>query len=394
LGEELVRVAVVRGAENINVTELGMYAQLKRYGHHVELICSDWTWVTESDAGMPERRLHPPSLAGRVSKTLAGGYLVGRVSPYRYVHQYLRGLHRAVSDFDVLSPVDLGHPTSYQAVQERRFGKKVLLYCAENVPYNWPHDRPMREHYDAVLDGADHFLALTEGAKRVLTAQGVKEERISRLNVGVDVEYWRPAEARPPRAPGPLRLLFVGRLHWQKGLQWVFEALELTRVPYELTVVGRGPDEARLRWLLEQRARRGNPTIRDRVRIISQRVSNDELRRLRQAADLQLVPSVPTSSWREQMNFAMLEGLSCGLPAIASDTGGIPEAVQDGTEGWLVVPDSPTELAAAIEGAAAAGSEQLGKMGLAARERIVRDFHLEKQGARLAEIVQSKISSQ
>jgi len=387
-----VKIGVVRGAENINVTELGMYAQLGRYGHHVELVCSDWTWVTEADAGMPERRLRPPWLAGRITRTVAGGFLVGQVSPYRYLHQYLRGFHRAVADFDVLSPVDLGHPTSYQSVQERKFGKKVLLYCADNIPFNWPHDRPLREHYDAVLDGADHFLALSEGAKRTLRSEGVGEPRISRLNVGIDVDYWKPSDAAVARRPGePLRILFVGRLQWHKGLQSVFEALELVTIPFELTVIGRGPEEPRFRWLLEQRARRGNPTLRERVRFVTERVSREELLHHRQSADVQVVPSIPNSLWREQMNFAMLEGLSCGLPAIASDSGGIPEAVTDGVHGWLFAPDNPVEMAAAID-RAAGDVPGRHRMGAAARDRIVNEYRLETQGAALAEIVRTKLS--
>ncbi|HTT46013.1 MAG TPA: glycosyltransferase family 4 protein [Thermoplasmata archaeon] len=387
-----VKVGVVRGAENINVTELGMYARLRQYGYSVELVCSTRTWVTEADAGMPARRLPPPPVSGRVAKTFAGGFLIGQVSSYRYLHQFLRGFHKAVADLDVLSPVDLGHPTSYQSILERRYGKKVLLYCADNIPYNWPHDRPLRDHYEAVLDGADHFLALSDGAQRTLLAQGVRAERISRLNVGVDVAFWSPAAVPSERTDGPLRLLFVGRLHWQKGLQTVLEAMELTRSPAELTVLGRGPEEARFRWLLEQRARRGNPQLRERVHFVTERVSAEALRRLRQESHVQLVPSIPTPSWREQMNFAMLEGLACGVPAIASETGGIPEAITDGREGLLVPPDQPLAWANAIDRIAA---DEVGRrrMSAAARARIVSDYDLEKQGAALAEILRVKMGT-
>ena len=388
----MTRIGVVRGAENINVTELGMYARLKEFGHHVELICSTRTWVTDAVAGMPERRLPPPPISGRVARSLPGGFLIGQVSPYRYIHQYLRGFHRAVQDLDVLSPVDLGHPTSYQAILERKHGKRVLLYCAENVPFNWPHDRPLREHYDRVLDEADHFLALTEGARRTLSAEGVARGRISRLNVGIDVSYWKPRESPVERSPGPLRALFVGRLHWQKGLQTVFEALEQSVSPVELTVIGRGPLERRIHWLLEQRARRGNPTLLERVRFVRDRVTPDALLEYRRSADVQIVPSIPTDLWREQMNFAMLEGLACGVPAIASQTGGIPEAVTDGQEGLLVAPDDPTGLAAAID--RVVGDPELRRrMGQAARARIVREYNVENQARFLAGIVHAKFPS-
>ena len=387
----MARIAVVRGGENINVTELGMFARLTGFGHHVELVCSSRTWVTESDAGMPERRLPPPPVSGRIAKTRSGGFLIGQVSPYRFLHQYLRGFHRAVRDYELLSPVDLGHPSSYQSILERKYGKRVLLYCAENIPFNWPHDRPLREHFERVLDESDHFLATTEGVRRALKAQGVGESRIHRLNVGIDVSFWRPAVSKAVASPGALRVLFVGRLHWQKGLQTVFEALEQCTSPVELTVIGRGPEEPRLRWLLDQRSRRGNPALRGRVRFVSHRVSQEELLRFRQSADVQLVPSIPTSQWREQMNFAMLEGLSCGVPAIATRTGGIPEAVADGIEGLLVSPDSPEELAVALD--QMAGNPELRqRMRIAARHRIEREFNLETQARSLADLLRYKLA--
>lgn len=385
-------IGVVRGAENINVTELGMYAQLLQHGFEVQLVCSAWTWVTEADAGMPQRRLSPPPLSGRLARTVPGGFLIGQVSPYRYLHQYLRGFHRAVADLDVLSPVDLGHPTSYQSILERKYGKKVLLYCAENIPFNWPNDRPLREHYDAVLDGADHFLALSQGAQQALKSQGVRAERISRVNVGVDTSFWKPAATPKSTPSNRLQLVFVGRLHWQKGLQTLLEALELATAHVDLTVIGTGPDEAHIRWLLDQRARRGNPELKSHVRFVPERVSREELLRYRQVADVQVVPSIPTSQWREQMNFAMLEGLSCGVPVIASNTGGIPEAVTHGSEGLLVAPDNPPELAAGID-RLAADSDTRREMGLRARERMVREFNLVRQGELLAGVVREKVLS-
>lgn len=107
---------------------------------------------------------------------------------------------------------------------------------------------------------------------------------------------------------------------------------------------------------------------------------------------MQLVPSIPTPSWREQMNFAMLEGLACGVPAIASETGGIPEAITDGREGLLVPPDQPLAWANAIDRIAA---DEVGRrrMSAAARARIVSDYDLEKQGAALAEILRVKMGT-
>ena len=383
-----VRFTVVRGVERINFPELGMYAALRHEGFEPELLCSTRSRVTEADVGMPIRRLPLPPIASRLAPTLVGGYLIGRVSPYRYYHQYLRGFHRAVRSADVLCPVDLGHPTSYQSVEERRFGKKVVVQCWDNIPFNWPEDRPIREHYEAVLDGADHFLALTEDSRRALRAMGVAEERVSRVNIGVDVDFWRPADA-PHEDREPTKLLFVGRLDWAKGLHTVIEALDLVRAPVHLTVVGSGAQESRLRWLIESRQKRGKGVRPGSVEFLGPRFG-EELRKLRQSADAQVVPSIPTPQWREQMNQAMLEGLACGLPAIASRTGAIPEALADRENGLLVPPDSPVDWARAIDDLAEHPDDRR-RMAQRARERVVEEYALARQGRLLAAVLHEKV---
>jgi glycosyltransferase involved in cell wall biosynthesis len=381
------RFAVIRGNERFNHSELGMYAELRGEWFEPELICPRRCFVTEAEAGMPITRLSIPFFAGRFSTTLPGGYLLGRISPYRHHNHVLVGFHRAVRSADVLCPADLGHPTSFQSVQERRFGKKVLVQCWENIPFNWPHELPVREHYEAVLDGADHFLALTEDARRALRSMGVRDERISRVNIGLRLDYWKPRD-RAEKTSGPLELLFVGRLTWAKGVQTVLEAIDLLAVPLRLTVVGYGEEEGRLRWLIEQRARRGSTVLAKSVRFLGPRWGA-ELVALRQEADVQVAPSIPTSGWREQMNQSLLEGFACGLPAIASESGAITESLSDHENGLLVPPDAPAKLAAAIQ-YLNDHPEERRRMGQRARERMEQDYNLPLQTKRLASVLRTK----
>ncbi|HTZ61063.1 MAG TPA: glycosyltransferase family 4 protein [Thermoplasmata archaeon] len=382
------RIAVVRGVEQVNAGELGVYAELGKAGYAVELLCSTKSRITEAEARMPVRRRPPPALAGRIARTTAGGFLVGLVSPYRYYHQYLTGFSAAVRDVDVLCPVDLGHPTSYQALEQQRFGKRVVVQCWEDIPFNWPHNRPLAQHFEAVLDRADHFLAFSRDAAKTLGAMGVGADRLSQVNIGLDLGYWRPDP--PARADGgPLRALFVGRLQWAKGVQTIIEAMDALRVAVEVTIVGAGPDEARLRWLIEQRRRRGRPAASQAIRFVGPQFGADLLR-LRQSMDVQIVPSIPTPQWREQLNQSMLEAMACGLPPIASNSGAIPEAVTDGDNGWLFGADRPDELADRLERAAADPAERA-RRGASARARMEREYELVHQGARLAEIFRTKV---
>ena len=382
------RVAVVRGVERVLPGELGVYSELPKYGYEVRLVCSTRSSITEAEARMPIRRCPPPALAGRLTRTVPGGFLVGLVSPYRYYHQYLRGFSAAVRDANILCPVDLGHPSSYQSILERARGKRVSVHCWEDIPFNWPHNRPLAEHFEAVLDAADHFLAYTRDAERALRAMGVRSERVSQMNLGLDLNYWKPASAPPPPSD-VLRVLFVGRLHWSKGVHTVIEAIDQVRSPVEVTVVGAGPEDARLHWLVEQRRRRGNTTVARSIRFLGPRYG-DELLRLRQSMDVQVVPSIPTPQWREQMNHSLLEGLACGLPAIVTHSGALTEPVTDGDNGWVVPPDHPGELAAAFERAAADPADRV-RRSQSARRRMEAEYELVRQGRALAEILRTKV---
>ncbi len=65
-------------------------------------------------------------------------------------------------------------------------------------------------------------------------------------------------------------------------------------------------------------------------------------RRLR-ASDALLVPSLD-----EGLPTVVLEAMACGVPVVATDCGGVSEALTDGVEGFLVPPREPEALAAAL----------------------------------------------
>lgn len=79
------------------------------------------------------------------------------------------------------------------------------------------------------------------------------------------------------------------------------------------------------------------------------------------AADVQVLASV-----REQFGLVLVEGMACGLPAIAVDRFGPGEIVDDGRTGWLVEPDDERALADAIVAAVDDGEER-SRRGIAAR---------------------------
>jgi glycosyltransferase involved in cell wall biosynthesis len=88
---------------------------------------------------------------------------------------------------------------------------------------------------------------------------------------------------------------------------------------------------------------------------------HDALPAFLNAADAQVLASV-----REQFGLVLVEGMACGLPAIAVDRFGPGEIVEDGRTGWLVGPDDEQALTEAIVAAVDDGEERA-RRGIAAR---------------------------
>ena len=88
---------------------------------------------------------------------------------------------------------------------------------------------------------------------------------------------------------------------------------------------------------------------------------------LLRASDVVVLPSV-----NESFGQVLVEGMACGLPAIAADRGGPAEIIDDGETGWLVVPDDLADLERAILEAAANAEERRRRGSLARRAVLAR----------------------
>jgi glycosyltransferase involved in cell wall biosynthesis len=83
--------------------------------------------------------------------------------------------------------------------------------------------------------------------------------------------------------------------------------------------------------------------------------------------------AVVLASVREQFGSVLVEGMACGLPAIAVDRLGPTDIVRSGQTGWLVAPDDEAALAGALAEAIAHPEERL-RRGAAARRDVVARF--------------------
>lgn len=190
---------------------------------------------------------------------------------------------------------------------------------------------------------------------------------------GVDLDLW---DAPPAAAPEPPHFVFVGRLIALKGVDLLIEAFERLTMPAKLTIVGDGPERARL----EECAARNSAAARIAFPGF---LPQPEIRDILANATALVLPSL-----RECGGAVILEAFACRRPAIATDWGGPQDYVTPET-GVLVAPESRESFIAGLAAAMqrlAAHPEEVRRMGEAARARVEAHFTWRAKAARIAEI--------
>lgn len=169
-----------------------------------------------------------------------------------------------------------------------------------------------------------------------------------------------------PRADGPWRVLFVGRLVEQKGVDILLEAarcLQKARHDFVMQIVGDGP----LRHALQERVE--SMALTDCVKFLGPKAP-ETVGDAFLHADIFVLPSR-----YEGMPGVLLQALAYGVPVIATRVSGSEDVVSDDV-GWLVRGDDAAALTAAFEQAFRVGREGLRAMGALGRELAERTYDM------------------
>lgn len=181
------------------------------------------------------------------------------------------------------------------------------------------------------------------------------------VHCGVDPTVYQP---RPPRLPGPVRFLTVGRLHPIKGYPQLLRACRELRdrgLVWRLRMVGDGPE----RESLQRSARELGLT--DMIEFAGP-VSQDAIQEHYDWADAMVM-----SSFMEGVPVVLMEAMAKQLGVIAPRVGGIPELVAEGVHGLLVPPGSVADLADAMA-VLAENPALAAQHGIAGRQRVIDSF--------------------
>ena len=192
----------------------------------------------------------------------------------------------------------------------------------------------------------DHVVAVSENTRQVeLRATGVPQDKVSVVHNCIDVaryELTKSLDRNKIRAgldisKDAFLLGAVGRLHHQKGLFFLLDALLKIKnsiEQVELLFIGEGD----LKNDLEAHAE--SIGVSGLTKFTGPRTDIPEILR---AFDIFVLPSL----W-EGLPLALLEAMASGLPVIATDVGGIPEVVIDRETGLLIQPSNSQAIADAV----------------------------------------------
>lgn len=211
------------------------------------------------------------------------------------------------------------------------------------------------------------FVCPSEDAKAELLQAGIPAEKLRKIPNGVDTEFFQPAspseksEWRKSRGWGnETTVLYVGRLEEEKGTHILLEAWSSLPKDCRLVLVGDGRWRDRVKETLAR-----HPNIRWEG-------TSSDVRSYLRAADVFVMPSLS-----EGLPNSLLEAMSCGLPSVASWTGGIKDLLREGREGLTVAPGDPQALRSALLKACQDKTWREGAAS-AARERILESFSLSR----------------
>lgn len=239
------------------------------------------------------------------------------------------------------------------------------------------------------LHGTDVRLAKTVGVAKPLFAHVLKHSAAV-----TTVSRWLKEETEalvpsvhPTVAPMPVatdlfspgnsrdgkRLLFVGRLNDQKGVEHLLHAMSSMKTQVSLDVVGDGPNREALKQLAQQLGTASRIEWHGAL-------PQSALPARYQRASALVVPSVD-----EGLGLVAVEALLCETPVVAFDSGGLRELIQHEKTGLLVKPGDRAALAGALDDLLSrdARGSQLGRAG---RIYALSAFAPESAARRYAEI--------
>lgn len=235
----------------------------------------------------------------------------------------------------------------------------------------------------------DRFIVVSEKLKKTLIYKHkINPEKVVTICNGIEVDEYKPNAkevrssreghvAQRGRQESGVRREFalardvpvigaIGRLVWQKGFEYLIEAVPEVLKEYpdaRFLIVGEGPLKDKLK------VKSGELRVEDNVIFTGFR---SDIKEILSAIDILVAPSL-----LEGFPMITLEAMAMAKPIIATNIDGITEQITDGIEGILIEPKSASAISEAVKHLVD-NPDYARLLGRKAREKVVRDFSVHK----------------
>ena len=277
-------------------------------------------------------------------------------------------------DPDVIHAHWATYPSTAALALGRVTGKPFGFTChAHDI---FVHDHLLREKIESSAVPVTISRYNVEWLTEHVTARA--RERLNVIHCGVDLGNL------PFRDGGREQdlIVTVGRLDPIKGFDVLLDALgELKRRGrrFRCQVIGDGPLRGTLQAGIDRQG------LSTGVELLGARPQAEVRQALGRASIFTLPSRIAPGGDRDGIPVSLMEAMAAGAPVVSTRVSGIPELVEDQSEGLLVPPQDPRALADALARLLDDGALRR-RLALAARAKIVRDFDAAGEASKLLEL--------
>lgn len=262
----------------------------------------------------------------------------GPISYFAFLIASRRWISQYAKDYDGLLTLDAYDRSIYPCIWASKLGVPAVPWVAshradlaDKLGWRRIFGAPGRRR--AKLRQLPAVIAISTEIEDELMDYGIPRKKIVRINNFVDVDRYKPIEAGNKQTlrqqlqwPDSFTVIFAGVLGERKSPHLILEAIQSWQGP-KLHIVFAGPFEnEHYRSLFEGLVVRSKTNTK-----VTMLGFQKDICTYLQASDIFMLPSKA-----EGMPGALLEAISCGLPAIVTPFSGAKDAIQHGRSGYIV----------------------------------------------------------
>lgn len=254
---------------------------------------------------------------------------------YRFILKRLYYLNRVSKDLKANNYDKVlleNHPTQYLALK----WKKNYIKYQNNYYYHCHNEFPGQYGCEKIIKNTRKFICVSNYISKTLQQYlRMDSNKFVVLKNGINQEQFKqkPSKQRLEELKEKYNieknatiLLFTGRIVPEKGVLELLEALKDVKEKYKLLIVGAPLNDINTKTKYELAVEEKVNKMEGKV-VFTGYVNYEKIYELYHLADIAVLPSI----WDDPAPLTIIESLTCELPIITTDSGGIPEYARNGS---------------------------------------------------------------